>query len=47
MHREMNGVVCSVLPRSYKEDNWGNQVNSVWESEEKNQLERSDDSGRT
>jgi hypothetical protein len=34
----MNGVLSTVTePRSYKEDNCGNQVNSVRESEEKSQ----------
>jgi hypothetical protein len=26
------------MPRSYKEDSWGNQVSSVWDSEERSQL---------
>jgi hypothetical protein len=32
----MNGVLSTqAVPRSYKEDNWGNQVSSVWESVKK------------
>jgi hypothetical protein len=27
--------LCKALQRSYKEDNWGNQVSSVWEAVKK------------
>jgi hypothetical protein len=29
------GFSTRSVPRSYKEDNWGDQVSSVWESEER------------
>jgi hypothetical protein len=28
---------AQAMLRSYKEDNWGNQISSVWESEENSQ----------
>jgi hypothetical protein len=31
----MKGVFSSVVPRSFKEDNWGKQVSSVLESVKK------------
>jgi hypothetical protein len=42
-------MVLSVwaVPRSYKEDSWGNQVRSVRESVKKDQLEGSCHSERT
>jgi hypothetical protein len=41
MHRKMNGVVFGrAVSRSYKEDNWGNQVSSVRSLKKREEKER-------